>query len=170
MYTQKMEKLHVPQPHWWDWPAVGLLFVLLQTVASRLVVTTWIPFLHLIQNYDSHIPGRLWFLAFFAFIALLLLGRLQHLQNKSSWRARHVFLSPDNSIDLTSSMAIAAGLIIVVAWTAPASLASMKSAVKVWDRISHPWRQFTDRMENAVSALQSPSGGRPGEFFGSELT
>jgi len=283
-----MEKLNAQQSRWWDWAAIGLLFVLLQTVASRLVVTTWTPFLHLIQtftsigfvvgtalgysqfrrgtvrwltliymlimipllwtliidqhasleeqfasvagrlffstadffarrpvedpiffvalmsitfwiisswaaftlvrnqnylgsvlpsaigliiiqNYDSRIPGRLWFLAFFAFIALLLLGRLQHLQNKSSWRARRIFLSPDNSVDLTSSMAIAAGLIIVVAWTAPASLSSIKSAVKAWDRVTHPWRQFTDRMENAVSALQSPSGGRPGEFFGSEL-
>ncbi len=283
-----MEKLKIQQTRWWDWAAVGLLFVLLQTVASRLVVTSWTPFLHLIQtftsigfvvgtalgysqfrrgtvrwltfiymviiipllwtliidqhasleeqfasvagrlffstadffarrpvedpiffialmsitfwiisswaaftlvrnqnylgsvlpsaigliiihNYDSRIPGRLWFLAFFAFIALLLLGRLQHLQNKRSCRARRIFLSPDNSVDLTSSMAIAAGLIIVVAWTAPASLSSIKSATKVWSQVTRPWRQFTDRMENAVSALQSPAGGRPDEFFGSEL-
>jgi transglutaminase-like putative cysteine protease len=283
-----MEKLHTQQSRWWDWAAVSLLFVLLQTVASRLVATTWTPFLYLIQtftyigfvvgtalgyshfrrgtvrwltfiymlimlplqwtlvinqnasleeqfasvagrlffstsdffarqpvedpiffvalmsitfwiisswagftlvrnqnylgsvlpaaigliiiqNYDNGIPGRLWFLAFFAFIALLLLGRLQHLQNKSSWRARRIFLSPDNSVDLTSSMAIAAGLIIVVAWTMPASLSSMKSAVKTWNQITRPWRQFTDKMENAVSALESPSGGTRGQFFGSEL-
>ena len=283
-----MEKSHIQDSRWWDWAAVGLLFVLLQTVASRLVATTWTPFLYLIQtftylgfvigaalgyshfrrgtvrwltfiymlillplqwtlvidqqasleeqfasvagrlffstsdffarqpvedpiffvalmsitfwiisswaaftlvrnqnylgavlpaaigliiiqNYDSSIPGRLWFLAFFGFIALLLLGRLQHLQNKISWRARRIFLSPDNSVDLTSSMAIAAGLIIVVAWTVPASLTSMKSAVKAWTQITRPWREFTDRMENAVSALESPSGGTRGQFFGSQL-
>src|SRR6266545_3465183 len=282
-----MEKLH-SQSRWWDWAAVGLLFVLMQTVAARLVATTWTPFLYLIQtftsigfvigsalgyssfqqriarwlsffymlillplqwtlvidqrtsleeqfasvagrlffstsdffarkpvedplffvalmsitfwiisswagftlvrnqnylgsvlpaaigliiiqNYDNGIPGRLWFLAFFAFIALLLLGRLQYLQNKSSWRARRIFLSPDNSVDLTSSMAIAAGLIIVVAWTMPASLSSMKSAVKTWNQITRPWRHFTDRMENAVSALESASGGTRGQFFGSQL-
>lgn len=283
-----MDKLPVQQSRWWDWAAVGLLFVLLQTVASRLVTTTWTPFLYLIQtftymgfvvgsalgysnfrrgsvrlltfiymlimlplqwtlaidqhasleeqfasvagrlffstsdffarrpvndplffvalmsiafwiisswaaytlvhnqnylgsvlpaaigliiiqNYDNGIAGRLWFLAFFAFIALLLLGRLQYLQNKSSWRARRIFLSPDNSVDLTSSMAIAAGLIIVVAWTAPASLSSMKSAVKTWNQLTRPWRQFTDKMENAVSALESTSGGTRGQFFGSQL-
>ena len=283
-----MEKLHVQQSRWWDWAAVGLLFVLLQTVASRLVATAWTPFLYLIQtftyigfvvgialgysqfrrgtvrlltliymliilplewtliidqhasleeqfasvagrlffsasdffarkpvedpiffvalmsitfwiisswagytlvrnqnylgsvlpaaigliiiqNYDNGIAGRLWFLAFFAFIALLLLGRLQYLQNKSSWRARRIFLSPDNSVDLTSSMAIAAGLIILVAWTVPPSLTSMKSAVKTWNQITRPWRQFTDRMENAVSALESPSGGTRGQYFGSQL-
>jgi transglutaminase-like putative cysteine protease len=283
-----MEKLHVPNSRWWDWAAIGLLFVLLETVASRLVATTWTPFLFLmqtftylgfvvgaalgystfqrrtvrwlaffymiillpllwtltidqnasleeqlasvggrlffsgadfvnrqpvedplffvalmsiafwiisswaaftlvrnqnflgavlpsaiglliIQNYDGRVAGRLWFLAFFAFIALLLLGRLQFLENKVSWRARRIFVSPDNHVDLTSSMAIAAGLIIMVAWTVPASLSSMNSAVKTWNRVTKPWHEFTKKMENAVSALESPSGGRIGEFFGAEL-
>ena len=283
-----MEKLHVPQSRWWDWAAVALLFVLLQTVASRLVATTWTPFLYLtqtftymgfvigtalgystfhrrtvrllnflymvilvplhwtliidqntsleeqfasvggrlyfatsdfvtrqpvedpiffialmsfafwiisswagftlvrnqnylgailpaaiglliIQNYDGRVAGRLWFLAFFAFFALLLLGRLQFLQNKISWRQRRIFLSPDNSVDLTSSMAVAAGLIIILAWTVPGSITSMKSAVQTWNRVTRPWHEFTERMENAVSALESPGNGRLGEFFGSEL-
>ena len=283
-----MEKPHTEKSHWWDWAAVALHFVLLQTVASRLVATDWTPFLYLtqtftymgfvvgtalgysrfprsttrllnflymilllplqwtlaidqnasleeqflsvagrlffstsdfvarrpvedplffvavmsiafwiisslasfalvrnqdylgavlpaaigliiIQNYDYAIPGRLWFLAFFGFIALLLLGRLQFLQNKQSWRERRVFLSPDNSVELTSSMAIAAGLIIILAWTAPGSISSMKSAVKSWNRVTRPWHEFTEKMQNAVSALESPSGGRRGEFFGSEL-
>lgn len=283
-----MEKLHIPQSRWWDWAAIGLHFVLLQTVASRLVATNWTPFLYLIQtftymgfvvgtalgystfhrrtvrwltfiymivmlplqwtlvidqhasleeqfasvggrlffaivelfgrqpvddplffvalmsiafwiisswagftlvrnqsylgavlpaaigliiiqNYDGGVAGRLWFLAFFAFIALLLLGRLHFLQNKQSWRARRIFVSPDNNVDLTSSMAIAAGLIIILAWTVPASLSSMNSAVKTWNRVTKPWQEFTERMENAVSALESPSGGKIGEFFGSNL-
>ena len=45
----------------------------------------------------------------------------------------------------------------------------MKSAVKTWNQITRPWRVFTDKMENAVSALESPSGGTRGQFFGSEL-
>lgn len=284
-----MEKLHIPQSRWWDWAAVGLLFILLQTFASRLVATTWTPFLYLIQtftymgfvigtalgystfprrtvrwlsfvymlillplqwtlvidqnasleeqfasvggrlffstsdffarqpvedpiffialmsiafwiissaaaftlvrnqnylgvvlpsaiglliiqNYDGGVAGRLWFLAFFAFIALLLLGRLQFLQNKLSWRERRIFLSPDNSLDLSSSMAVAAGLVIIIAWTIPASLSSMTAAVKTWNRVTKPWHEFSQRMENAVSALESPSGGKRGTFFGSELS
>ena len=283
-----MEKSRSQHSRWWDWAAIGLHFVLLQTVASRLVATDWTPFLFLIQtftymgfvvgialgystfhqrivrwlspiymmlllplqwtliidqhasleeqflsvvgrlffstsdffarrpvedpiffvalmsitfwiisasasftlvrnqnylgavlpsaigliivqNYDSSAPGRLWFLAFFAFIALLLLGRLHYLQNKQSWRERRIFVSPDNSVDLTSSMAIAAGLIILVAWTAPASLTSLNSAVRTWNRVTRPWQDFTERMENAVSALESPIGSRRGEFFGSQL-
>lgn len=276
------------QVRWWDWASVSLLFILLQTVASRLVATSWTPFLYLIQtltyigfvigialgyttfqrrtvrwltffymlimlplqwtlvidqsasleeqfaavgrrlyfslsdffarqpvedplffvalmcigfwiisswagftlvrnqnylgavipsaialmiiqNYDNGVAGRLWFLAFFAFIALLLLGRMHFLQNKQSWRERRIFVSPDNSVDLTSSMAIAAGLIIIVSWTVPASVSSLNAAVKTWNRLTQPWQDFTERMENAVSALESPSGGKRGEFFGAEL-
>jgi transglutaminase-like putative cysteine protease len=282
-----MEKSPV-QSRWWDWAAIALLFVLLQTVAVRLVSTSWTPFLYLtqictyigyvvgaalgysqfqrrtvrwltfsymlvmlplqwtlvidqqvsleeqlasvagrlffsvsdffarrpiedpfffvaimsitfwmisssagfqltrrqnylaavlpsaiglliIQSYDNSIQGRVWILAFFAFFALLLLGRLNFLQNQKSWRERRVFLSVDNRLDLSTTMAIAAGLIIVVAWTIPASLSNLDSAVKTWNRFTRPWREFTQKMETAVEALESPSGGRRGEFFGSEL-
>jgi transglutaminase-like putative cysteine protease len=282
-----MEKTSAPA-RWWDWAAIGLLFILMETVASRLVATNWTPYLYLtqtatyiayvvgtslgysrfsrrvsqwlsvvymlimlplqwtltidqntsleeqltsvagrlffstsdffaqlpvedplffvsimtvlfwaisswagftlvrnqnylgavlpaaigmliIQNYDHASAGRLWFLAFFAFIALLILGRLHFLQNRKSWRERRIFLSPDNSIELTSSMAIAAGLVILVSWSIPASVSSWNSAVRSWDKMTQPWREFTREIESAVSALESPSGGKRGEFFGSEL-
>jgi transglutaminase-like putative cysteine protease len=274
--------------HWWDWHAVILLFLLLQTLASRLVTTTWTPFLFIIQtvtsmgfvigltsgytifsrrtarwlsflylvillplqwtlvidqevsleeqlasvagrllfsiveffsrrpvedplffvaimsvtfwiisasagfylarnqnflvvvlpsaigllviqNYDNAVPGRLWFIAFFAFAALFLLGRLNFLRDQKRWRETRVFLSPENSIDITSGMAIAAGLIILVAWNIPHSISSIDSARRAWERLTRPWNEFTESMENAVSALDSPSGGRPGEFYGTEL-
>ena len=285
-----MEKtsLTTTQNRWWDWIAVFLLFVLLQTVASRLVITTWTPFLHIvqgitsiafvigaaggysnftrrttrwlsffymllllplqwiqvidqqvvleeqltsvggrllfsiseffsrrpvedplffiaivsvafwvlsasagyhlirhqnflavaipptigilvIQNYDNAVSGRLWVLAFFILIVLFLLGRLNFLQEQKRWREKRVFLSPENSIDMTSSMAIAAGLIILTAWTIPSSFSRIDSVRRVWNQITKPWNDFTDRMENAVSALDSPSGGKPGEFYGTEL-
>lgn len=123
----------------------------------------------IIQNYDRAIVGRLWFIAFFVLMALLLLGRLHFLQNRKAWREKRVFLSPDNSLELSSSMAIAASLIILVSWTVPASLNSWNSAVRTWNKVTQPWRNFTENMESAVSALESPSGGKRGEFFGSEL-
>src|SRR6266542_4514349 len=49
-----MEKSHSQQTgqlNWWDWAAIGLLFLLLQTVASRLLATTWTPFLYLVQRF-----------------------------------------------------------------------------------------------------------------------
>jgi len=122
-----------------------------------------------IQHYENGVASHVWFLAFFIFIALFLLGRLNFLQDQKNWRAKRVFLSPENTVDLTSSMAIAAGLIIITAWTIPLSFTRVDSIQQAWDRITQPWTTFTDRMENAVSALESPSGGRSGEFYGTEL-
>ena len=123
----------------------------------------------IIQNYDRVAAGRIWFIAFFALMALFLLGRLHFLQNREAWRKRRVFLSPDNSLELSSSMAIAASLLILISWTVPASLSAWNSAIEKWEKLTRPWRDFSESMENAVSALESPSGGRRGEFFGSEL-
>ena len=122
-----------------------------------------------IQHYENGVASHVWILAFFIFIALFLLGRLNFLQDQKNWRSRRVFLSPENTIDLTGSMAIAAGLIIITAWTVPLSITRIDTLQQTWDRVTQPWTAFTDRMQNAVSALQSPSGGRSGEFYGTEL-
>ncbi len=276
------------QSYWWDWPAIALLFVLLQTVAARLFATNWTPNLYLIQtftsmgfaiglalgysqfkrgtarwvsfsyllimlplqwtlvidqrvsleeqlmsvggrllhsisdlfsrkpvedplffiasmsivfwvisasagfhltrrqnflavvlpsaigiliiqSYDNVTATRLWFLAFFVFLALSLLGRLNFLLDQKQWREKRVFLSPENSVDLASGMAIAAALIILTSWTVPLSLTRIDSAREAWNRITKPWNEFTKRMENAVSALDSPNPGKSSEFYGTEL-
>lgn len=284
-----MKKLPEPPPqHWWDWTSIILLYLLLQTVATRLAVTEWTEFLHLvqgftsmgfvigislgysifprrqarwlsffyllvmlplqwssiipndvsleekftsifgrllfslsdffsrrpvedplffvaimsiafwvlsasaafqlarhqnflraalpaaigilvIQNYDNAEAGRVWIIGFFVLAALLLLGRLTFLEEQKRWKDKRVFLSPENSIDLTTGMAIAAGLIILTAWTVPSSFLKIDSVRRTWNQIIKPWNDFTDRFENAVSALDSPGGGTSGEFYGSQL-
>lgn len=123
----------------------------------------------MLQSYDNGVVGRLWIMAIYALIALLLLGRLNYLENNKSWRERRVFLSPDNRVDLTSTMVFAAGLIIFFSWITPTSIQGIDSAIQTWNKIMRPWRSFTDRMEIAFSSLESPSGSRRGELFGSEI-
>ena len=122
-----------------------------------------------IQHYDNAVAGRVWGLAVFAFFALLLLGRLYQLQNKDSWRSRRVFFSSENSIDLASGAAALAAVIIFASFLVPASRAGFESAINTWNRLTKPWREITERMENAVSAVDGVSGGAPGEFYGTEL-
>jgi transglutaminase-like putative cysteine protease len=122
-----------------------------------------------IQHYDNLFPGRLWFLAFFIFVALCLLGRLNFLQRQQQWRERRVFLSPENGLDLTSSMAIGAALIVVLTAMVPLSLTRIETLREAWKQITKPWTEFTERMENAVSALESPEIATPSEYYGTEL-
>ena len=143
-----------------------------QLVRNQKHITAIVPSavtLLVIQNYDNLIEGRAWFIAFFAFLALLLLGRLKFLADRKSWHERRVFISPDNNIDLTSTMAIAAGLIILFAWIPPASISGFEAAEKMWVRATRPWREFAQRMDNALSALDGTTGSKAGEFYGPEL-
>jgi transglutaminase-like putative cysteine protease len=122
-----------------------------------------------IQHYDNTLPGRLWLLGFFAFIALCLLGRLNFLQNQQTWRTNRVFLSPENNVDLSSSMAIAAGAIIIATLLLPSKLPRVETIRETWRQLIRPWTEFTNEMENAVSALDSTSPGTPTSFYGTEL-
>ncbi len=124
----------------------------------------------IIQNYDNVLHGRILVIAFFVMLALLLLGRMNFLREQKHWKEKHVFVSPENSIDLSSGMAIAAGLLIILAWVTPPSFVKIETARRTWNRITKPWTDFTNRFENAVSALESQTGGAPGtEFYGSQL-
>ena len=122
-----------------------------------------------IQNYDNAVKSRIWVLGFFALIVLLILGRLNFLQEQKKWKERRIFLSPENGLDLTSIMAISAGVIFLIAWLVPPTIFRVDTARQAWNKITRPWNNMSRRLENAVSALDSPSGGRPGEFFGAEL-
>lgn len=122
-----------------------------------------------IQGYDNFLAWRVWMIAFFFLLALLLLGRLNFLANRESWRERRIFLSPDTAVDLSGIMTVAAALILFISWTPPASLAGLDSASRTWNRITQPWRDLTERLENAVEALESSVGGESGDFYGTEI-
>jgi len=135
---------------------------------SVIVVPVAISLL-VVHGYNDSITSRIWFIALFALLSLLLLGRLNYLNDKKSWKNRRVFLSPDTRIDLTGIIAIFAIVLIFFAWIPPAGASSFDSASRAWSRFTKPWRNFTDKFENAVNPLESPSGGKRGEFFGSEI-
>jgi transglutaminase-like putative cysteine protease len=143
-------------------------------IRNRNYLGAVLPFatgLLVIQYYDNANSKHLWFMAFFIFMALILLGRLNYLQHMESWQARQVFLSQDNRVDLTNSMLLAAGLIILVSWSVPASLSSLNSAVERWNQMTKPWREFSQKLDNAFDALKSTGGGvRRVDFFSSELS
>ena len=122
-----------------------------------------------IQHYDNAVAGRIWGLAVFTFLALLLLGRMYQLQTRDSWRSRRVFFSSENNLDLAGGMSALAATLILASFLVPASRAGFEDAIQTWNRITQPWRNFTERLENAVSAVDSVSGGTPGEFYGTEL-
>jgi transglutaminase-like putative cysteine protease len=122
----------------------------------------------IVQVYDKSSPLRIWFLAFFIFLALLLLGRLNYLRNNVEWRRRRVFLVPETSMDLINGTLIASAIIVLASWTLPGTLSKIPFVADTWDQVSQPWQGLRDRISDALASIQG-TGVVGTEFFGNQL-
>jgi len=123
-----------------------------------------------VHLYDQYFTSRIWMLAVYLLLALLLLGYQNYLKNRESWRERRVFTMQESTFDLTRGMVIAACLFVFVAWTVPASQAGLDSATRVWRRMTEPWRDVQEWLSNAVESLQGGVIHKPADFFGNTLS
>ena len=121
----------------------------------------------IIQIYDPWIPSRAWGLAFYIFLALVLLGRMHYLENKAIWLTKNVFISSETGWEFLRSVLSTAAIIVLIAWLLPGALTSMAPAARVWRKFTEP---FFERLSSAVSALDSPYGTSTGDdFYGTDL-
>jgi transglutaminase-like putative cysteine protease len=120
-----------------------------------------------VQLYDSHVPVRIWGLGIYIFLALLYLGRVYFWQNRKFWDEQRVFVTSESAQDLSRSLLVLAAVTVFVAWSLPTSISSLKSATQAWDRLARPIRE---RLNNAVTALESPYGSSgQGDFYSDSL-
>ncbi len=121
-----------------------------------------------IHLYDYFIPVRIWGFALYAFLALILLGRIYIQRNHQVWDQKRMFVTAEATQDLRNSLLVMTVILIFVAWSFPLSLASLKSAGKAWRDLTRPVRE---RLQNAVDALDSPYGTADGnsDFYGDKL-
>lgn len=122
----------------------------------------------LVQVYDFFIPVRIWGLGIYAFLSLLMLGRLYVQRNRLVWEQKRMFVTAEATQDMTNSLATLAAVLVFVSWSVPISLSSLKEAGEVWNRMARPIRE---RLENAVDALESPytAGTSTSDFYGATL-
>ena len=122
----------------------------------------------IVQIFDPYAPTRIWGLAVYIFMALLLLGRLYFLKNQSFWKKTHFLLTPEAINDLERGVLTVAAVSIFISWSLPGWIGSIKPAARAWNNFSQP---ILDRLSDAVSALESPYGKSPGgDFYSDELS
>lgn len=120
-----------------------------------------------VQTYDHEAARRVGFLAFYLFLALVLLGRMNYLYHQEVWRQRNVFLVPETGVDLTGGAAATAAVIVLAAWLLPAA-SNLAIVTRTWEQITKPWQTVRDRLSDAVAAVQGGGGGG-NEFFGEQM-
>jgi transglutaminase-like putative cysteine protease len=124
----------------------------------------------IIQYYDGYKAERIWGLAFYFFLALILTGRINLLKSRQRWDEQGVLAGSDPEFDLNKNMAIAAAIIILAAWVMPAPAAVLPAAARAWSNFSEPFENTRMRINDMLAALNGQgSANSPTELYGSVL-
>ncbi len=125
--------------------------------------------LFLVQLYDPFVAGRAGYLAFYLFLCLTLLGRLNYLRKRSFWKEQQFKFSYDAVMDLNSAMLFSAAILIFLAWMLPSPVQPLEVARNLWQRISHPWQTTINDLGNIVAGLEGGASGVSYDYYGDTL-
>ncbi len=125
--------------------------------------------LFIVQLYDSRVGDRVVILALFAFLCLLLLGRLTYLRKRLFWKEQRISLSAESWTDLNLAIPAAALALIFLAWIAPATGRPVLAARVAWENITRPLEETRKNLANVIAGLQGNDQGTLAEFYGDTL-
>lgn len=106
-------------------------------------------------RYTSVSGGGYSFL--FLTCCLLLLGRIYFLRSRYEWEKRGGTVEMEVGYDLGRGVAIAAVVVVLLAWNTPRIINLFDSNNPARERVSENWRVFRDRVSKAVNSLRSPN-------------
>jgi transglutaminase-like putative cysteine protease len=121
-----------------------------------------------IHSFDPLLVSRSWYLAFYLFLALLLLTRLVFIKNSRLWRQRRTHTPPDIGFDFTRVALILSMVLVFFAWNVPVFTETFKPAVEIWQTASRPWLKAKDRFSFMFASLRA-SVGLVQNFYGNSL-
>jgi len=108
-----------------------------------------------IHSFDPANTGRIWYLAIYLFFSLILIARMTFLHQHNRWQESRTALPPHISLDFIRYTILAAFLIVMFAWTAPALANALPQASKAWRPVRTAWYDTINRFENAFASLRS---------------
>jgi transglutaminase-like putative cysteine protease len=125
--------------------------------------------LFIIQLYDSRMGDRVIILALFAFLCLLLLGRITNVRKRLFWKEHRVSFSAESWTDLNLGILAAALVLIFLAWITPATGRQLVVVKEAWESITRPLTKVRQTLGNAIAGLQGNDQDAIVEFFGDTL-
>ncbi len=126
--------------------------------------------LFIIQLYDSGVGDRVVILAIYAFLCLLLLGRLTYVHKRLFWKVHRVSFSAESWTDINIAIPVTALVLILVAWLTPATGRPVFAAKIAWENITRPFDKLRHDLSNAVTGLKGGVQGTIVDFYGDTLS
>lgn len=122
-----------------------------------------------IQIVDAYPPSRIWIVAAYLIIVLLLIGRKNYLENNQQWQAKGIFTGPEPEYDLNRSIILGTLVIVFLAWSLPTPAKALPAAARWWRENSTSFKETQDRLAKALAALNSEQP-PPIERYGESLS
>lgn len=109
----------------------------------------------IIHTYDSFYTRRVWYLAIYLVLLLLLVARVHLLEQQRVWRQRGSHMPSFIGLDMLRATAVAAAVVVVMAWVTPTLAATGNPARAAWEAITGPWREFRNEFGRAFYSLEA---------------
>jgi transglutaminase-like putative cysteine protease len=150
-----------------------LMFVFIMSIALWAVgvVSAWSAF-RSGKVWTSILPGALTillisyyylgearlgiFLGVYLFLGLILAVRMELMRKQEYWMQARARVPLDAPLRISLSSLIAAALLVIVAWGAPA-FARSESLSETWQRVAQPFDRVRNRVGDAFGTLHGPS-------------
>jgi transglutaminase-like putative cysteine protease len=111
-----------------------------------------------ITVYDGFHPSRVWFMGFYLFCALLLIGRIHYLANLAEWQKQRVMVAPESSLDIGIGTLVTAAVILIIAWNLPVTFTPSAAAYDIWRELTRPFNKTLEHLSDALAPLRGTTG------------
>ncbi len=136
--------------------------------AWRIVLPAGLSML-IIQSYDPLLAQRAWYLAAYLLFALLLMARLNYIQQRKRWKENRTYIPPDIGLDWIRFTLGVVIILVMLAWTVPVLAKAMPAANDLWQQYGRlPLQRMENRVSNVFSSLH-PSVGVTSDYYGKSL-
>jgi transglutaminase-like putative cysteine protease len=111
-----------------------------------------------VQYYDGYEVDRMWFIALYFFLVLLLIGRVNILRNRETWEAKRILTGSEPAFDLGKSILVAAVLVVMIAWLLPTPAAALPAAARAWQQVNEPFETLREWINETLVDLRTGTG------------
>lgn len=126
-------------------------------------------FLVIVHTYDAFFIRRVWYLAFYMAIVLLLVSRSFLINQRKIWRAKGTQTPTYIGQDMLRATMLATGLLVILAWVTPALAAEDNPAKALWERITAPWQDFRRDFGSAAFYSLEAAPVTVNDYYGESL-
>jgi len=152
---------------WFTGLYASYIFVRYQNIIATLFPSTLI--ILIIQYYDQTSETSFWSIGIYFLFVLILLGRLNFLNDKKRWKKENVFTDPGIGFDISIITLSAIAIIVLFAWSIPSSRAEWAAIASWWQNSTGSLTDTQKQLGNALASIDEKTVEDSGDLYKSRL-